>query len=274
MENPNPTTGGGFLEHDPACQVNGGGIHCVGNSGCRLCFRPAFGAINVGNRPVCARFAGLQSQCINEGCCLNNQHPNPVDGNGFLEFDEDCLGGGLHCVANSGCKLCYKFILGSVNVGNRPICQRFLGDPPNFNFPPNCTDENCCIDSQNPNDIDGNGFFEFNTECKANGGGLHCIAGSGCRLCYKPVLGGSNIGDRPICQRFLHLNVQCSSEACCLDQQIPNDSTGVGFLEYNAGCQANGGGLHCFSDTGCRLCYKPVLGGSNLGNRPICQRFL
>jgi hypothetical protein len=273
MQIPNPTNGNGFLEFETACLV--GGEHCVANSGCRLCYKPTFGASNVGNRPVCLRFAGIQDTCSDESCCINAENGNPTDGNGFLEFDTDCSAnaGGLHCVAHSGCRLCYKPILGGINVGNRPVCRRFLGQPAVFDFPPNCSNQACCIDSQNPNDQDGNGFLEFDAGCKVNGGGLHCVASSGCRLCFKPVLGGSNIGSRPICQRFLNLLPQCSDAACCLDFQSPNLVDGNGFLEFDTNCQVNGGGLHCVHNTGCRLCYKPVLGGVNIGDRPICARF-
>jgi len=218
-------------------------------------------------------FEGLVAQCNDEQCCLNNQNPNPTDGNGFLEYTGECLDGGLHCVAESGCRLCYKPILGSINVGDRPICTRFATALPTFDFPPNCNNETCCIDSQNPNDNDGNGFLEFNTECKVNGGGLHCVHDSGCRLCYKPILGSNNIGDRPICNRFLHLLPQCGDQGCCLDIQSANENNGNGFLEFDVNCRLNGGGLHCVHNTGCRLCYRPVLGGINVGERPICLRF-
>jgi len=278
-QNPNADNGNGFLEFDVSCQANGGGLHCVHDSGCRLCFKPTFGAINVGDRPVCARFANLEDACDDEECCMNHQNPNPTDGNGFFEFDTECKtnGGGLHCIAESGCRLCYKPVLGGLNVGDRPICRRFVemntSLPATFDFPPNCSDEACCIDSQNPNDIDGNGFLEFDANCKANGGGLHCVHDSGCRLCFKPVLGGSNVGDRPVCQRFLNLLPKCNDAQCCFDLQNPNENNGNGFLEFDLSCQVNGGGLHCVHDSGCRLCFKPILGGLNIGDRPICQRF-
>jgi hypothetical protein len=272
-QNPNPSNGNGFLEFDVGCQV--GGLHCVADSGCRLCYKPTFGALNVGERPICARFSDLVAVCEDESCCLNAQNPNPTDGNGFFEFDADCKanGGGLHCIADSGCRMCYKPILGGINVGDRPVCRRFVALPATFGFPPNCSDETCCIDNQNPNDLDGNGFLEFNAECKANGGGLHCVHDGGCRLCYKPILGGINIGDRPICERFLNLLPDCNDQGCCLDFQNPNLLNGNGFLEFDAECKVNGGGLHCVHDTGCRMCYKPILGGINVGDRPICERF-
>jgi hypothetical protein len=273
-QNPNPSDGNGYLEFDADCKANGGGEHCIHDSGCRLCWKPTLGATNLGDRPVCSRFAALVSQCEDEACCMIIQNPNPMDGNGFLEFNSDCKanGGGLHCIHDSGCRLCYRPILGSTNVGDRPVCLRFSAAPAVFDFPPNCSDEACCIDNQNPNHDNGNGFLEFNSDCKANGGGLHCVHDSGCRLCYKPILGSTNVGDRPICQRFLPLP-QCSDPGCCLDLQDPNNQDGNGFLEFDVGCRENGGGLHCLHDSGCKLCYKPVLGGVNVGERPICQRF-
>jgi len=54
-----------------------------------------------------------------------------------------------------------------------------------------------------PNEEDGNGFLEFDNGCKINGGGLHCVANTGCRLCYKKIgLGLTNVGERPLCARF------------------------------------------------------------------------
>jgi len=221
---------------------------------------------------------------------VNHQLPNPTDGNGFLEFDADCKanGGGLHCVADSGCRLCFRpvevydgqgglhFVV-STNVGDRPICKRFLNVVESANIisiTPNCSNDDCCIDNQNPNEDNGNGFLEFNAECKANGGGLHCVHNSGCRLCYKPVLGGStNVGDRPICQRFLNLLPVCNDMQCCFDLQNPNQNDGNGFLEFSVDCKINKGGLHCVHETGCRLCNNPIPGSINVGDRPICQRF-
>jgi len=275
-QNPNPSTGNGFLEFDDSCKFQGGGLHCIDSTGCRLCHKPTFGAMNVGDRPVCVRFEGLNSQCDNDECCMNQQNSNPQDGNGFLEFNEECKinGGGLHCVADSGCRLCYKRVLGATNVGNRPVCARFEDmEAEPSTLIPNCDNETCCIDNQNPNHADGNGFLEFNSDCKANGGGLHCVHDSGCRLCYKPILGSNNVGDRPICARFVNLLPKCNDSQCCLDLQNPNNNDGNGFLEFDMDCKLNGGGLHCVHDTGCRLCYKPILGSSNIGDRPTCTRF-
>jgi len=271
-QRPNPNDGNGFLEFNNDCKVNGGGLHCVADTGCRLCYKPVLGSINVGNRPVCARFAEMEILCGNENCCIDQQRPNPADGNGFLEFNLDCKVnlGGLHCVEESGCRLCYKPVLGGDNVGDRPICARFA----NLNVGPICNDQDCCLDMQNQNEVDGNGFLEFNNDCKLNGGGLHCVNSTGCRLCYKPILGSTNVGNRPICERFLSISNLCGNEACCVNQQKPNPIDGNGFLEFNNDCKVNGGGLHCVADSGCRLCYKPVLGSENVGNRPTCERFL
>jgi hypothetical protein len=277
-ENPNQETGNGFLDFDPSCLANGGGLHCVADTGCKLCYKPTFAALNVGNRPICQRFAalGLTSKCTNEACCLMHENPNPTNGVGYYEWNSDCYnnGGGLHCVADTGCRLCYKPVLGGTNVGDRPTCQRFLAmTPAPFTFPPVCSNETCCIDAQSANDDDGNGFLEFNNGCKNNGGGQDCVGASGCRLCYKPVVGGTNVGNRPICHRYLNLLPICSSPTCCYDLQIPNLSEGSGFLEFDLNCKLLGGGLHCVGASGCRLCYMPVLGGINLGGRPVCSRF-
>jgi len=275
-QSPNQDTGNGFLEFSAICKLNGGGLHCVANSGCQLCHKPTFGFANIGDRPICARFAALNAKCQDENCCINQQNPNPTNGVGYLEFDADCKanGGGLHCVADSGCRLCFQPVLGGTNVGERPVCRRFSNmEPAPFTFPPKCIDQQCCLDSQKPNEDDGNGFLEFNAGCKLNGGGLHCLADSGCQLCYKPILGSVNVGDRPTCQRFLNLLPKCNNEQCCFDIQTPNENDGNGFLEFNAGCKLNVGGLHCLADSGCQLCYKPVLGGVNVGDRPTCARF-
>jgi len=273
---PNLSDGNGFFEFNQDCLDNGGGLHCVSDSGCRLCYKPTFASVNVGNRPVCARFNLLSTKCSDESCCLANQNPNPTNGVGYLEFNQDCLdnGGGLHCVSDSGCRLCFQPILGAVNVGDRPVCERFanVSEPMPFTFPPNCSDITCCIDAQNPNQDNGNGFLEFSQDCKDNGGGLGCVADSGCSLCYKPVLGGVNVGNRSICERYLNLTLSCSDEECCLDAQNVSQNDGTGYLEFNSDCAVNGG-LNCVADSGCSLCYKPVLGGVNVGDRPVCQRF-
>jgi len=281
---PNVDTGVGFYEFDGTC--TSGGLHCVDNSGCRLCYKPTFG-VNLGDRPVCERFMEINPQCNDENCCLANQIPNLSDGNGYLEFEESCKNGGLHCVADSGCRLCFKpkeqvdsngglhMIIG--NVGDRPICRRFsniISAASIVTISPNCADEQCCLDNQNPNNDNGNGFLEFDSGCKINGGGLHCVHASGCRLCYKPSLLGTNVGERPICQRFIDVLPLCSDEGCCSDLQKANEDDGNGFLEFNADCKSNGGGLHCVHNTGCRLCFKPDEESINVGERPVCQRFI
>jgi len=42
-----------------------------------------------------------------------------------LEYVESCKNGGLHCIASSGCQVCYRPVLGGVNIGSRPVCGRF-----------------------------------------------------------------------------------------------------------------------------------------------------
>jgi len=167
----------------------------VSNTGCKLCYKPVFGSTNVGNRPVCKRFAGSEDMCHDEHCCVNHQNANTLNGNGFLEFDDSCLNGGLNCVGDSGCKLCYKPVFGSTNVGNRPVCKRFV------DLNDLCRNEQCCINHQNPNPSDGNGYLEFVSSCL--NGGLNCVSNTGCKLCYKPVIGGTNVGNRPVCTRFM-----------------------------------------------------------------------
>jgi len=285
---PNLSNGNGFQEFNANCQTNAGEINCVTSSGCQLCYKPTFGLQNVGNRPICQRFANVKPTCSDDQCCFANQNPNLSDGNGFMEFSATCLanGGGLNCVSDSGCQLCYKPVevydgngglhLTISNVGNRPICARFaniINAAKVVTRYPNCDDNQCCVDAQTPNEDNGNGFYEFNSDCKTNGGGLHCVADSGCRLCYKPVLGGVNVGDRPTCERFLNLWPNCTNDECCFDLQNANQNDGNGFLEFNSDCLANGGGLHCVAASGCRLCYKPVLGSTNVGDRPVCDRF-
>jgi len=140
---------------------------------------------------------GEPAPCGDQACCTCRQNPNLSNGNGFYEYIASCLSGGLHCVDNSGCRLCWKPTFAAFNVGSRPVCQQFLG------LSSGCSDDACCIANQNGNEEDGNGFMEFNQACKDNGGGLHCIHDTGCRLCYKPVIGGTNVGPRPTCARFL-----------------------------------------------------------------------
>jgi hypothetical protein len=133
QQNGNPTDGNGYQEYNPACLPNGG-LHCVANTGCQLCWKPIFAQINLGSRPVCGRFISLSSTCNNQSCCEANENGNPTDGNGFLEFNPACLpNGGLHCVSNTGCQLCYKPVLGSTNVGDRPICARVTFNIKNLN---------------------------------------------------------------------------------------------------------------------------------------------
>jgi hypothetical protein len=133
QQNGNPTDGNGYQEFNPTCLPNGG-LHCVANTGCQLCWKPIFAQFNLGSRPVCGRFSSLSSICSNQSCCEANQNGNPSDGNGFLEFNPACLpNGGLNCVSNTGCQLCYMPVLGSTNTGNRPICGRVIFNIQNLN---------------------------------------------------------------------------------------------------------------------------------------------
>jgi uncharacterized protein Usg len=266
-QNGNPNTGSGYYEYVQDC-LNGG-IHCVGNTGCRLCYNPVDNGTNLGDRPVCGRFLNINS-CLTEACCLDRQNPNPTTGTGYYEYSQDCLDGGLHCIENTGCRLCYNPVVGGGNVGNRPVCDRFRSNGGSEEVTNDtCSDDACCLRRQNPNPNTGTGYYEFTEECLD--GGLHCIANTGCRLCYNPVDNGTNVGDRPVCGRFRNIDEVCSNDVCCLDKQTPNPNTGNGYYEFTQDCLD--GGLDCVGNTGCRLCYNPVAGGTNLGSRPICVRF-
>jgi hypothetical protein len=267
LQSPNPTTGTGYYEFVQDC-LNGG-LNCVGTTGCRLCFNPVVGGLNLGDRPICARFNLLNNVCNDLACCLDKQNPNPTTGTGYYEFAQDCLNGGLHCLENTGCRLCYNPVQNGSNDGNRPICDRFKSNNNGEESNDTCADESCCLDKQNPNPNTGTGYYEFVQDCL--NGGLHCIGNTGCRLCFNPIEGGSNLGDRPICARFIQQVSACNDEACCLDRQNPNPNTGTGYYEFAQDCL--NGGVNCIGNTGCRLCFNPVEGGSNLGNRPICLRF-
>jgi len=132
QQSPNPSDGNGYQEFNPSCLPNGG-LNCVGNTGCQLCYKPTFGSTNIGGRPTCGRFSNLNAVCSNEACCEANQNGNPADGNGFLEYNQNCLpNGGLNCVANTGCQLCYSPVLGSTNIGMRPICNRKIVNIQNY----------------------------------------------------------------------------------------------------------------------------------------------
>src|SRR5436305_13924731 len=102
---------------------------------------------------------GLPDPCSDQSCCACRQTPNTNDGNGYLEFDTSCLSGGVNCMNETGCRLCYKPGFGSTNIGDRPVCVRFLG------LGDTCHDDSCCMSNQNPNPSDGNGYLEFNPGC-------------------------------------------------------------------------------------------------------------
>jgi len=131
QQSPNTLDGNGYQEYKSSCAT--GGLNCVDNTGCQLCNKPTFGFLNIGSRPVCGRFAALSAICADENCCETNENGNPSDGNGFLEFNPSCLAGGVNCVASTGCQLCYMPVLGSTNVGSRPICRRATVNIQNFN---------------------------------------------------------------------------------------------------------------------------------------------
>jgi len=153
---------------------------------------------------IFSQSCGEPSPCSDESCCICRQNPNPADGTGYQQYDESCKTGGLHCVDNSGCRLCWKPTVGATNVGDRPVCSRFEtvnNDSTSNQDSTVCNNEECCLTRQNPNPSNGVGYLEFDVTCKT-GMGTHCIDSTGCRLCYKPTVGGVNLGDRPVCRRF------------------------------------------------------------------------
>jgi len=72
--------------------------------------------------------------CTSDDCCICRQDPNPDTGDGYLEYDPTCADGGLDCVQNSSCKLCYRPVLGGNNTGDRPNCTRFAQCENHDNF--------------------------------------------------------------------------------------------------------------------------------------------
>jgi len=142
--------------------------------------------------------------CGDEFCCVCLQNGNPETGAGYYEYSAACLDGGLHCIDNTGCRLCYNPVPGGTNFGNRPVCGRFGGtyDPDTA-----CSNEICCIDKQGNNLDDGNSYLEFWADCATNPQGTeNCIQEHvGCRLCYRPGTGRPNIGNRPLCLRYLSI---------------------------------------------------------------------
>jgi len=60
----------------------------------------------------------------------------------------------------------------------------------------------------------------------------------------------------------------CSDQACCDSLSRPNEDTGVGYLAFNPSACANGG-LNCFQNSGCQLCYKTAP-SPNTANLPLC----
>jgi len=264
-QNPDATDGNIFLEFNSSC-LSSGDFKCVNDTGCQFCYKSK----NVSDPdvvediPICKRFSD-SSICNDENCCIERQNPNPTDGNSYLEFDQNCLDGGLNCIDNTGCSLCYRSIIGSTNIGNRPICKRFSGINGQI-----CNNEVCCENYESPNPNNGNGYYEFNSSCLE--GGLNCISNTGCQLCFQPIFGSVNIGNRPICQRFVNLsNTICDDIDCCISHQITTPSDGNGYLQFNSTCLT--GGLNCVANSGCQMCFNPVFDGTNVGNRPTCERF-
>jgi len=137
--------------------------------------------------------------CDGQACCECRELPNPQTGNGYLEFEASCLIGGDSCIASTGCRLCYREVGFLNNAGNRPLCARFLA-PVDQGI---CSDDICCADKQHQNPLTGNGYLEFFAPCL--NGGEDCIGNTGCRLCYRQVSGGVNVGNRTVCTRSLGL---------------------------------------------------------------------
>jgi len=140
--------------------------------------------------------------CGDQNCCACREQPNPQTGNGYLEYVSSCLNGGDGCIRNTGCRYCYRELGFLNNVGNRPLCARFLAPVEQGT----CQNDICCADKQHQNPLTGNGYLEFVSSCLNGGDG--CIGNTGCRLCYRPVSGGINIGNRPNCTRA-NLGLSC-----------------------------------------------------------------
>lgn len=60
----------------------------------------------------------------------------------------------------------------------------------------------------------------------------------------------------------------CSNQTCCIAQQLGNPLTGHGYLQFVPSCLS--GGVNCFENTGCQLCFLPCSSCVNSDGLPIC----
>jgi len=78
----------------------------------------------------------------------------------------------------------------------------------------------------------------------------------------------SGIGSGAVPVPIASGSTTCSDQACCDSLARPNEATGIGYLAYNPSACANGG-LDCFQNSGCQLCYMSAPEPNN-GNLPLC----
>jgi len=183
----------------------------------------------------------ISNQCSNDACCFQKANGNPSTGNGYLQFDQNCLSGGPNCVDDTGCELCFQYGFSSnQNIGNRPECNQ-------------CFTTTCCLEAG----IFYNVVLDFNPICLYDPSTI-CF-GFGCQFCVE--IGQPNPNYLPSCS-------YCTTDECCALRANPNPSTGNGFQRFNQNCLQ--GGPNCVDSTGCELCYQSGPGHVNVGNRPNC----
>lgn len=143
--------------------------------------------------------------CNDQACCDAQANPNPQTGSGYLQYAESCKQGGQDCVGNSGCQLCFNADSGAENFGDRAVCNfgNNGGDDDGNNGGSDnnndngCNDQACCNAQANPNPQSGDGYLEYDENCKQ--GGQNCVGNSGCKLCFGGAVGVANLTGRPIC---------------------------------------------------------------------------
>jgi len=143
---------------------------------------------------ILAQIALTNFTCTDAECCRDLATPNPVTGDGFLEFSGQCLSEGLGCVDSTGCLLCHNGNV-SVNLFNRPTCGAGAVFPL-----PICSSQTCCDGLMSPNTLTGYGYLQFTSNCTS--GGPYCVDQSGCLDCFNPtVTSASNVLNRPVCSQ-------------------------------------------------------------------------
>jgi hypothetical protein len=131
------------------------------------------------------------SVCSNDSCCIASEHSNNVTGNGFRQYNPVCNESNLNCIGNTSCELCFRPSSTSVNLGNRPLCNRYTNV---------CSDNWCCISKQHANPTSGDGYLQYNSSCCVSN--LNCVNDTCCQLCHNPAGNNGNPDSRPICSRF------------------------------------------------------------------------